>query len=258
MIRLSTGFVTQQANGAGVREICENMVIEVRTGLQPATADSADSGMLLWKATNNALALTGETRATATIGLATAAANLTVLSLGSKTLGANIVALSALPAFSTAAQLAIDTAALINASGFNLGVSAVASGTDLILTAPKNTGAFWNDTTVYFTAGVLDSSVKFAGGVTCINGLKLPVSTDGVIEYNPDVQTWSGRGVADGTPQHFRIKCSSADDGTASTVFARIDGNVAQIGGDMRVSVGDVKIGKLQIIEEFKITLPKQ
>lgn len=255
MIRLSTGFVQMLAGVLGVRAITNNMVIEVRTGLQPASADDADAGMLLWKATAGAASFVGETLASATCDISnTPTSNPTVFTIN----GVNVIDLTKLPAFTTISALAASLSAALNASAMNMGFSATVVGNIITIKAPKNSGDQFNATTATITCTGLGGSYAFAGGIAAQNGLELPEPVAGIITYDSEIQVWSGRGVAEGTPQHFRIKCSSGDTGAASTSFARIDGNVAQIGGDMKISVGDVKVGKLQLVEDFKITLNRQ
>lgn len=260
MINLSTGFVNALADSMGLKEILTNMIIEFRTGAQPANADAADSGTLLWKASVGAGALTAETLATATVPLVGASANVTTFTVGGHTL----FSVASLPVFSTAAALATSVVAAINASPFNLGFTAsVTGGTSVLLTAPKNTGAFINTVPVVCSAAGIDGgdgtvNTTFSGGVTALNHLSCPDPVDGVITYDPNVEVWSGYGLASGLVQHFRIKCSGAADvGAASTTNMRIDGSVAQIGGDMRVTVAEVTVGKLQTVDSFTVTLPK-
>lgn len=255
MIKLSTGFVNQMTSISSVREITNNMKIEIRTGTQPTNADAADSGTLLWTATLNSGAYTPETLATAVCNLSTATANPTVFTIG----GVKICDIAALPTFTTATDLATNLKTLINASPFALGFKASSSTSTLTITAPKNSGAYINGVTVTITATNLSGSWNFSGGVTCLNGLSLPEPVAGVITYDPDIEVWSGKGLVDGTPAHFRIKCTGGDTGAAdsSGLYARIDGNIAQVGGDMTVSVSSVVANKTQLIEEFSITMPQ-
>lgn len=261
MINLSTGFVNALADSYGLKEILTNMVIEVRSGAQPANADAADSGTLLWQASVNAGTLAVvEVLATATVPLVGASANVTAFTIG----GHTPFKIADLPVYSSAADLAASVVSAFNASPFNLGFTAeVTGGTSVLLTAPKNTGAYINTVPVVCSAtgvggGVGTVNTTFTGGITAVNHLACPDPVAGVITYDPNVQVWSGYGIATGLAQHFRIKCSgTADTGAASTANIRIDGSVAQIGGDMSVTVAEVTTGKLQTIESFVVTLPK-
>ena len=50
---LSTGFVHRRNNGESFADIFNNGVIEIRSGVQPASADAAVTGTLLARITRN-------------------------------------------------------------------------------------------------------------------------------------------------------------------------------------------------------------
>jgi len=67
-------------------------------------------------------------------------------------------------------------------------------------------------------------------------------------------QPWSGVGVETGAATFFRFVTPS-DDGSQSTVFRRIQGTVATIGGDMNLETTNIIDGQSKALQSFNIRL---
>lgn len=79
-------------------------------------------------------------------------------------------------------------------------------------------------------------------------------ATDGVLLKTP-AETWSGVNLASGVATWFRIT-ADADAGDASTTEIRIQGTVAQSGGDMNISNTSLTVDATQTITSGALALP--
>ena len=68
-------------------------------------------------------------------------------------------------------------------------------------------------------------------------------------------QVWKGTIAATGTAGYFRWVMGS-DDGSPSTTQVRIQGTVAQAGGDMNLSSLTVTASEEQVLDYFTLTFP--
>ena len=71
-------------------------------------------------------------------------------------------------------------------------------------------------------------------------------------------EDWSFTGLANGTASWFRFFPAGGDPSTTSATEARIDGSIANAGGDMRVATVSIMTGAPNAIHIFKLTLPAQ
>ena len=87
------------------------------------------------------------------------------------------------------------------------------------------------------------------------NGLNWAASSGGVVTKNSDV--WSMVGLTPGgTAGWFRLMGNASDDLGSSTTLARLDGSVAQSGGDLNLSSTTIVTGASTTIDTFQFTLP--
>ena len=87
------------------------------------------------------------------------------------------------------------------------------------------------------------------------NGLGWATSAGGVITKDTDV--WSMVGLSPGgTAGWFRLMGNATDDLASSTTLARLDGSVAQSGGDLNLSSTLIVTGATTTIDVFSFTLP--
>ena len=82
MVRLSTGARNGLAQGLGFGGLFNGGRIEIYSGSQPTTADSAATGTLLGTVTSGSGALTKETRASATLTVTGGSGTLTAVTVG--------------------------------------------------------------------------------------------------------------------------------------------------------------------------------
>lgn len=280
--KISTAFANY-INGQGAwAQAFEGGVLMFYSGIQPVSADSACTGTALARFTQNAAAWTKEVKATAVLGLATVSANPTVMTIG----GTNIANLATLPAFTTATQLSTDLSTNINNALTYPDYTAVAAGTTVTVTAPKNSGANLNGLTVVCTAtggatinGASSTTLGGAGataGVSAVNGLGVVFpAVAGVSAKNGVWQAIGGSGTGAGyigftntftsgtqTAGWFRYYSSPNDPEltgapTADTQYMRYDGSIATSGGDMTATGGTtITFGATHTQNTFTISTP--
>lgn len=257
-IRLSTGARNGLTGSLGFEAMFNRGYINIYTGTQPATADSAVTGTLLGTITNSSLALTKETRATGSVTI-TAATGGTInnITVG----GLNIIPDGAITALvGDAAGTASLLCDAINRNGI---MQATVSGAVVTLMGRPGTGVTTaavagSLTTVTATYVAMGSGVA---GVAPVNGLILASPSVGVVSKSSS-QVWSFSGLAAGTAGWFRLFSSdTADTGailTAAPWYPRLDGSVATSGGDMALSNIAVTIGAPNTCDRFNITMPAQ
>jgi len=68
-------------------------------------------------------------------------------------------------------------------------------------------------------------------------------------------EVWEGTVAANGTATWFRVT-TAADDGSASTTMTRLQGSVAQAGGDMQITNPDLVSGEPQRVDYLSIVMP--
>ena len=214
-LRYSTGLRNHLAAGGSFKNGFQSGRIEIYTGTQPATPETAASGTLLVTVTNSNGAHTPAVRATGSIALATGASG----SIDTCTLAGVSLIAAAVPFNTSLAQTAADLATAINDHETYLHVSAsVLSGSTVTLTAPRNAGATFNGLVVASTVTTLTKTDTNMGsvvaGVTAVNGLRFGSEVSGTIDKLA-AQVWEGTNVAGGTAGWYRFYGAVADTGIA-------------------------------------------
>jgi hypothetical protein len=251
-IRLSTGTRNQLVQGAGFARIFNRGSIEIYTGSQPVSADSAVTGTLLGVVTLGSGALTKETPATGAITITGFGGTINTITVG----GLNIIPDGAVVSTVSTTQTASDLRDAINRNGI---MQASSSANVVTITAPAGVGAAWN---AYAVTGSLATATatysNMAGGVASVNGLVFGQPSAGVIGKATGA-TWGFNGIAAGTAGWFRLVASAADAGalnTAAPFLARLDGSIATSGADLNLSNIVVAIGAPNTIDSFTWTQP--
>jgi hypothetical protein len=108
--------------------------------------------------------------------------------------------------------------------------------------------------------GVLLGKVTVGAGAftpgTATNGLNFGAPTGGVIAKAAG-EVWQMVGIAAGTAGWFRLMGNPVDDLASSTTLSRMDGSIANSGGDLNLSTVTVAIGTPITIDIFQFTLPQ-
>lgn len=253
MIRLSTALRNNIVGPKGVGATFAGGIVEIRTGTQPTTADSAATGTLLGVLTVASGAFTAETRATATITLSGSSGSINTVNVGT-TGPVNIIPLGAV-SFTT--DLTTTAAALRDAI-IRAGLyHATSSGAVVTVIAPNGTGDAHNGLALSTTVTTMTatSSGNMSGGVDAVNGLQFSAPASGVLSKSG---VWSFNGIAVGTAGWFRMKASALDDDTASTTLARLDGSIATSGADMNLSNIAITVSSPVTVDTLTITIPAQ
>jgi hypothetical protein len=132
------------------------------------------------------------------------------------------------------------------------------------------TGAF-NDGVIYIytgpqpvnadaaVQGTLLGIVSVNGGTFAFgsptNGLGWEAAAAGVI-VKETTEVWSMTASGNGTAGWFRLMGNTTDNLGSSTTLARLDGSVAQSGGDLNLSSTNIVSGQPTSIDVFQFTLP--
>lgn len=253
-LRYSTGLRDFLNSGGSLKQALNNGRIEVYTGSQPASGDSAASGTLLCTFTSSGGSWTAETPATATITLTGGGSgSITAVTID------GVGLLDATVPFNTSLnQTAADLAAALNRSAWNNDWYASVSGAVVTLTANPNLGARYNGKTLAVTATTITTSlVNPASGAYAVNGLQLEDSSLGTIVKRIS-QTWQGTAVASGTAGWFRHYGPGTDAGGADSTgrMLRMDGAIAASGQQMNMSPTTMTSGAVQTISAYAPTLP--
>lgn len=248
-IRLSTGLANNLVGPTGLAASFAGGVIDIYTGSQPATADSAISGTRLGRVSIASTTYVAETPASATLTLAGASGSINVVTVGTF----NIIPLGAV-AFVT--DLATTAQALADAIVRNGIYTATAAGAVVTIKAPPGTGAAHNGLALAYTATTMTatSSGNVTGGVAATAGLQWGTPSGGTVSKSG---VWSFNGEAVGTAGWFRIKASAVDADGASTTAVRLDGSIAVSGADMNLSNTSIAINAPTTIDSLTVTMPK-
>jgi len=255
-VRFSTGTRNGLAGSIGLAGLFNRGYINIYSGTQPTTADSAVTGTLLGTMTSSSLALTKETRATGSVTITAAAGgSVDAITVG----GLNIIPDGAVSATAGDANAtAASLAAAINRNGImearvatNVVTLYGRPGTGVTTAAVSGTL-----TTVTATYVAMGSGVA---GIAPVNGLILATPSLGAIAKSTS-QVWSFAGVAAGTAGWFRFFSSdTADTGAALTAapwYPRIDGSIATSGADLNLSNISIAIGAPNTCDSFVVTFP--
>lgn len=253
-LRLSTALRSAIAAQGSLADILRGGKIQIYSGAQPATADTAPSGTLLVTLTDNSGAHTAEVRATGSVAL-TGGGSGSVDTLtvdGFEIMGS---ATSFDTDLATTAQKIVDK---INANPRNLLWRATRSSQTINIKARRGFGALANGLVVASTVTTITKTdTNMSGGVSSANGLLFNEGASGVLTKKTD-QVWSGVAVATGTAGWFRFLPAEADSGAtdSSEVDERLDGTCSTSGAQMNLSSTSIVSGATQTLSSFSATLP--
>lgn len=248
--RLSTALRNNIVGSTGIAASFAGGVIDVYSGTQPATADSAVTGTLLGRVSIASGAYAPETPASATITLAGAAGSINTLNIGTF----NIIPLGAVNFITDLATTAQALSDAINRNGI---YRATYAGAVVTVLAPSGTGAGHNGLALAATVTTMTttSSGNVTGGVAATAGLQWAAPVGGTVSKSG---TWSFIGVAAGTAGWFRMKASALDNDSVSTALVRMDGTISVSGADMNLSNLSIAIGAPTTIDSLTVTIPAQ
>lgn len=247
-VRLSTGLRTNLAGTTGFAAVFNRGSINIYSGTQPATADSAATGTLLGVVTLNSGILAQETPATGTVTVGGVSGSITALTVGTF----DIIPDCDVPYNTSAAQTATDLCEAINRNGI---YSATVSGAVVTIRAPAGTGAGHNAYVVAVAGTLTCTYANISGGIAPLNGLTFAAAASGAVSKSG---VWGFSGVTSGTAGWFRVIGSAADSSLLSTVLPRLDGSIATSGADLNLSNIAVSTGAPNTIDSFIFTLPAQ
>lgn len=259
-IRESTGLRNHLLSGGSFRSAFDGGILEIYTGAQPATADTAPSGTKLVTITDASGAHTPEVQATGTALLAGVAGTVTSMTVDGEEL------MDATATFvDTLANLAIAVRDIINRNPANLRFVASASSATVTIKARPGIGANLNALGVLVTTGAggitsTDTDVgNVVAGVDSVNGLRFNAASAGSLTKLA-AQTWSGLIGTSGTAGWFRLKgpVADADATDATESVLRLDGAIAVSGGDMNLTSTALVSGATETISSFTPTAPAQ
>ena len=233
--------------------------LQARTGLMPAK-DAAVAGTLLAEYTNAGGAWTGEVRPIWKITLAGASGSVDTITIGT------IPVLPAAVNFITdLATTALAIATSINNARSMPDFEATTLSDVLYIIGPRTAGAAYNSAVCATTVTTMTATVAGAGtpagsggtaGAAAVNGLNwLYPPVAGIL--SKETAVWEDlTPAATGATGYFRYILDAADDGSASTVFSRVDFTAGTSGADINgVSLG-VTIDIPSYINSFPFTIP--
>lgn len=252
-LRLSTALRDYVNANGSMKKALHNGKLDIYSGAQPATADSAPTGVLLCTITESSLARTAEVLASGTITLAGSAGSISGVTVDGKA-----IVDAAVPFNASLNQTAIDLAAAINNSLTTPDFTASASGAVVTVFAPRGLGAAANGLVLDATTVTMTSTdVNLSGGVSAANGLKFGVSSAGTLTKLAS-QVWSGLGLTSGTAGWFRVTGSVADTGVADSSASqiRLDGSISTSGAQLNMSNTGIVADATQTISSFPLNLP--
>lgn len=245
-LRLSTKL--RDALAAAFAASFAGGVIDIYSGSQPATADSAVTGTLLGRVTIASTTYVAETAASATLTLAGSSGSVNTVNIGSF----NIIPLGPVAFITDLATTAQALADAINRNGI---YTATASGAVVTVKAPAGTGDAHNGLALAATVTTMTatSSGNITGGVDATAGLQFSAASGGSVSK---LGTWSFNGLAAGTAGWFRFKASFLDADGVSTTAVRLDGSIATSGAEMNLSNLTIAVGAPTTIDSFTATMP--
>lgn len=86
-------------------------------------------------------------------------------------------------------------------------------------------------------------------------GITFEASSQPGLLLKTAAEVWEGTVAANGTATWFRVT-TPADDASASTTLVRLQGSVAQAGGDMQITNPDLISGEPQRVDYLSIVMP--
>lgn len=245
--RLSTGLRNNIIGAIGFAASFAGGVIDIYSGSQPATADSAVTGTLLGRVSIASATYAPETPATGTVTLSGSSGSILTLNIGSL----NIIPIGPVPFVTDLATTAQALADAVNRNGI---YTATAAGAVVTLKAPAGTGDAHNGLAVLGTFTTLTATyANISGGVDATAGLQFSAPSGGTVSK---LGTWSFNGVAAGVAGWFRLKAGALDADGASATAVRLDGSIATSGGEMSLSNLTIAVGAPTTIDSFTATMP--
>ena len=253
-LRISAALRSFLASGGSMKDALEGGRMEIYTGTQPASADTAVSGTLLCTITDTSGAHTAEVPATATLSLDSGGSG----SVNDVTVeGVSILD----AAVSYATSLTVTAAALVvalNKSSRNKDYIASSSGATVTLTTRPGRGTAKNTLTLASSnTTIATTGSDFASGAYAVNGLKFDAASAGVMAKRTS-QNWTGVAGASGTAGWFRFYGPQADTGATDSSEAknRLDGSIATSGAQLNISSTTIASGATQTVTSFSPTIP--
>lgn len=253
-LRYSSGAVSFLAQHGSFKEAFNNGILEIYTGIQPASADAAPTGTKLCAITASSLARTAEVQAYGTVTLTGGASG----SINTVTVNSVNIIENAVPFNTSLTQTATDLAAEINRSASFPEYTASASGAVVTIKAKRGAGALPNGFAVTATLTTITATyANMASGVSAVNGLKFGAAVAGVIA-KLSTQTWSGVNLASGTAGWYRFTGSVADSEVADSTESQIreDGAIATSGAQLNLSSTALTISATTTIDTWTRTVP--
>ena len=248
-LRLSSGAVDALQENGCLKEIFHDMIIDIYSGSQPASADDAVTGTWLGRMTLAGGAFTAGIKSTRRMDKATITYGID---------GDDYVLVINGTSYSYTAvngddndAVALALAALVDASPV---VEAYAAA-NIIYTRAIYGGVDYTITNTGTTTGgnnVVASVIANAR----INGLQWGDSVLGVLSKEAGV--WEGVNLASGTAGYFRAKANAVDDDSESTSLVRMDGNISTSNAPLIIA-GSINLVKdaTTTVQAAAITRPK-
>lgn len=252
-LKISTGLRNYLTGEGSLRKALEDAVLKIYSGTAPATADAAETGVLLATITKSSGAVTSGDRSTPRVYKILIGSYTTghtfLVAVTVDGVGPTTYTYTAVSADDSVIKVAAKVARMLNdipqlravpslADG-NLYVQCDIDGLDVTLADPGGGSGT-------LTVTALQSASR-------VNTLQLGAPAAGVIAKNSDI--WSGVAVASGTAGYFRV-VTSADSGSSSSTDVRMQGNVSTSGADLNLSNLNIVSGATQTIDTFELTLP--
>lgn len=253
-LRLSTALRNFLLSSGSVKDALQNGQINIYSGAQPASPDSAPTGTLLVSITKSGAARTAEVLATGTMTLTGGASG----SVNTVTVNSVNIIPDGSVAFNTSlTQTAADVATAINRGLSSPEYEATSSGAVITIKAKRGSGASPNTFVVAGTLTTITATYgAMAGGVAAANGLTLEAASAGSLAKKT-TETWQGTAVADGVAGWYRFVGSVADTGLADTTpdQIRLDGSVATSGAQLNMSSTTIVSTAVQTVGTYAIAM---
>ena len=248
-LRLSSGAVDALQENGCLKEVFHDMIVDVYSGSQPASADAAKTGTHLVRVTLAAGAFTAGVKSTRRIDKATITYGIDgddyVLVINGTSYSYTSVNGDDADDVALALASLVDASTVVSATAIAnvITVRALYGGVDYTITnAGTTTGG--NNVVASVTANAR------------INGLQWGDSVLGVL--SKEAGDWEGLNLADGTAGYFRAKANPLDDDSESTSLVRMDGNISTSNAPLIIA-GSINLVKdaTTTIQSASITRPK-
>jgi len=252
-LRYSQGARNFMAGVGSFKDAFQNGKLEIYSGAQPATCETAVSGTLLCTVTAASASRTAEVLSSGTLTLDSGASG----SVNTVTVNSVEVLGAAVNFNASLTQTAADVAAQINIWHSSPEYTATSSGAVITIKAVPGTGVVTHTIAGTYTT-ISATGSNMASGVAAVNGLKFGAPSSATIAKLAS-QSWTGVNGADGTAGWYRFYGSVADaggtDSTSTTV--REDGAIATSGAELNMSTA-FSNGATTTISTWSRTLPTQ